>query len=250
MKYNKGFTPIIILLIVLGVLAVGGVAYFAGKSSAPKNEVSDNSNYFPTTTNNNPPQQTPPPANNPPQQQTPPPQVSCNLQFTPPQSGILDQQISITSNLLAASWHYTAQNVFGETWGYGVFKCQGGTWNQVYASSPATLELAGVVLTLLPNQSILAVHNEAGAGISADWGVIHLSGNSWVFTSGNTIRNQALTQAGLMFNGYNGVSVVNGNIVEVLPGYANGDARCCPSAQSKTATYSWNGSVLNLVSVQ
>ena len=224
MKYNKGFAPVVILLIVLGVLAVGGVAYFAGKSSAPKNEVADNSNYYPPvqqnqnppTTNNNIPPKTPPPA-----QQPPPPQTSCNIQFTPPQSGTLDQQISITSNLLAASWHYPAQNVFGKTWGYGVFKCQGGTWNQVYASSPATLELASVVLTLLPNQSILAVHNEAGAGTSADWGVIHLSVNSWVFTSGNTIRNQALTQAGLIFNGYNRVSVVNGNIVEILPGYAN-----------------------------
>jgi hypothetical protein len=78
MKYNKGFAPVVILLIVLGVLAVSGVAYFAGKSSAPKNKVSDNSNYFPTTeqnytpptTNNNPTQQqTPPPANNPPKQQ-------------------------------------------------------------------------------------------------------------------------------------------------------------------------------------
>lgn len=73
MKYNKGFAPLVVLLIVLGVLAVGGVVYFAGKSSAPKNEVSDNSNYLPTTeqnytppatTNNNPPTQTPPSSNN------------------------------------------------------------------------------------------------------------------------------------------------------------------------------------------
>ncbi len=63
MKYNKGFAPVLVLIIALGVLAVGGVAYFAGKNSAPKNEVSDNSNYFPATeqnytpptTNNNPP---------------------------------------------------------------------------------------------------------------------------------------------------------------------------------------------------
>ena len=47
MKYNKGLAPVLILVIVLGVLAVGGVAYFAGKSSAPKNIVSDNSNYYP-----------------------------------------------------------------------------------------------------------------------------------------------------------------------------------------------------------
>ncbi len=88
MKYNKGFAPVVVLLIVLGVLAVGGVAYFAGKSSTPKNTVSDNyfptteQNYTPPTTNNNPPAQTPPPANNPPQQQTPPPTPTCNPSIT------------------------------------------------------------------------------------------------------------------------------------------------------------------------
>ncbi len=56
MKYNKGFAPIIILLITLGVLAVGGVVYFAGKNSALKNEVADNSNYYPSVQQNqNPP---------------------------------------------------------------------------------------------------------------------------------------------------------------------------------------------------
>src|ERR1035437_8270873 len=110
MKYNKGFAPVVVLLIVLGVLAVGGVAYFAGKSSTPKNEVADNSNYFPTTeqnytpptTNNNPPQQqTPPPANNPPQQQTPPPTPTCNPSITvlSPNGGHVyqsGQQITVT----------------------------------------------------------------------------------------------------------------------------------------------------------
>jgi Tfp pilus assembly protein PilV len=43
-KNNKGFAPVLILIIVLGVLAVGGVAYFAGKSSAPKNEAVNNQN--------------------------------------------------------------------------------------------------------------------------------------------------------------------------------------------------------------
>ncbi len=41
MKQNKGFTMVAVLLIVLGVLIVGGVAYFAGKSSTPKSEVSE-----------------------------------------------------------------------------------------------------------------------------------------------------------------------------------------------------------------
>ena len=44
MKNNKGFAPIAIVLIIIAVLAVGGVAYFAGKSSnsLPQNVVPDN----------------------------------------------------------------------------------------------------------------------------------------------------------------------------------------------------------------
>lgn len=44
MKNNKGFTPIAIVFIIITVLAVGGVVYYAGKSStpAPQNTVDDN----------------------------------------------------------------------------------------------------------------------------------------------------------------------------------------------------------------
>lgn len=66
MKYNKGFAPLVVLLIMLGVLGVGGVVYFTGKSSAPKSEVSDNSNNFTTTEQNTPPTNY---NNNPPQNQ-------------------------------------------------------------------------------------------------------------------------------------------------------------------------------------
>jgi len=52
MKNNKGFAPIAILFAVITVLAVGGVAYYTGKSSSPKNEVTDNSNYFPPVDQN------------------------------------------------------------------------------------------------------------------------------------------------------------------------------------------------------
>ena len=90
-KYNKGFVPVTILIIVLGVLAVGGVAYFVGKSSAPKNEPSDNSNYVspveqnqnpPTTSNNNTQTQTAPP-----QTPTPNPTPSAQQGFISPTQG-------------------------------------------------------------------------------------------------------------------------------------------------------------------
>lgn len=35
MKTNKGFAPIAIVLIIIAVLAVGGIAYYAGKSPIP-----------------------------------------------------------------------------------------------------------------------------------------------------------------------------------------------------------------------
>ncbi len=38
MKTNKGFTPILIAIAVVAVLAIGGVGYFAGKSSAPTSQ--------------------------------------------------------------------------------------------------------------------------------------------------------------------------------------------------------------------
>jgi len=52
MKYNKGFALVTVLLIILGISAVGAVAYFAGKASTPKNEVVDNLNYQPPVTQN------------------------------------------------------------------------------------------------------------------------------------------------------------------------------------------------------
>ena len=51
MKHPKGFAQIVVLLIIIGILAVGSVAYFAGKSSVLKKEA-NNSNYNPTTQQN------------------------------------------------------------------------------------------------------------------------------------------------------------------------------------------------------
>jgi len=45
MKYNKGFAPVIILIIVLGVLAVGGVAYYTTKTPNLSPQNTDLNNY-------------------------------------------------------------------------------------------------------------------------------------------------------------------------------------------------------------
>ena len=243
-----------IIAIIVGVLIVGAGAYYIGKSS---NKV------VPTVVENNLPQDSIVDTNTATNQQAKDEQASVpeksipssstsincsNIQFTPPQPGILGQQIPINSTLLAASWRYPGGGIPDTQWEYGVFKCQNGAWNQVYISQSEYLET--ITLSLLPQQSILVVYNYAGAGISSDWRVIYNNGNSWIYKLGDTIRNQALAQIGYIFMGYNGVSVSNGNIVEILPGYVNGDPRCCPSTSSKTATYSWNGSIFGLISVQ
>ncbi len=91
MKYNKGFVALVVLLSILGVLTVGGVVYFAGKSSTPKNEVVDNLNYTPPTTNNNSFAQTPPATQQPQSSATTSFNCSTNfkklLQITSPNGG-------------------------------------------------------------------------------------------------------------------------------------------------------------------
>ena len=57
MTNNKGFAPVIVLAIILGIFALASVAYLAGKNSTPKNEVRKNDTYFPMTEQNNVPQQ-------------------------------------------------------------------------------------------------------------------------------------------------------------------------------------------------
>lgn len=49
MKYNKGFTPILIALIVVGVIAVGGIAYYLGTTRSPYSANND----FPDLGRNN-----------------------------------------------------------------------------------------------------------------------------------------------------------------------------------------------------
>ncbi|OGI57615.1 hypothetical protein A3B85_02465 [Candidatus Nomurabacteria bacterium RIFCSPHIGHO2_02_FULL_37_13] len=51
MKNNKGFAPIAIILIIFAVLAVGGVAYYAGKSSSPTTQNIPENNYQPAGQN-------------------------------------------------------------------------------------------------------------------------------------------------------------------------------------------------------
>ena len=119
MKYNKSFAQILILVIVLGALAIGGVVYFAGKSSAPKND----NNYFSPTTNNNPPDQ-----------QQPLSQSNCGLTINSPVAsssvpfplvvtGTIDNN---NSQSLGCSW-----TMFEGQAGTAQLYSWSGTWNAV-----------------------------------------------------------------------------------------------------------------------
>jgi len=263
MKYKKGFAPIVILIAILLAGAIGGVAYYAGKSSdnLPKDngyEVStlpflDENTYIPPKPLSNSNDQTPPAPN--PKQPDPKPLTACSA-FPAPSNSKDMRQVSVTSDIVVAGWGILGtggpEEVPGylnsqSLWQYGVFECQNGTWNQLYLSAKGD---AFITLSSLSNNSVLVVNEHSGAGTATFWEVVYNDGSKWTSKSGETVRNQALTQAGLEYMGYNAVSAVNGNIVEILPGYAKGDSRCCPTVQGKTATYSWNGSVLGLVSVQ
>ena len=263
MKNNKGF-GLIAILIIVGILIIGGGTYYVVKNSKDpaqnlsvnnyqpvvQNNVTDNPAVNSNNTSQNPIAQTS--NNNQTAEKLSVSTTSCSDKFIPPLSGVLDQQISITSDIFAISWvpknslgQYSA--VASET--YGIFKCNNGTWSQLYTPSDSS-KLHYIALKLLPHQSILMINNLRGN--NGDWGVVYLKGNSWVFTSGKTIVDKAVAQAiknNLYFDFKSSTVdvVMDGNIIGQLIGY--GCAQC-KTEEVKSVTYSWDGSVLNVVSVK
>lgn len=96
MKYNKGFAPIVILVAILVAGAIGGVAYYAGKSQkTSENKIVDN--YQPV--NNNTYQQNTPQANTPKPKNNPPPQQqqtnSCLVITSPTVNSVISFPITL-----------------------------------------------------------------------------------------------------------------------------------------------------------
>lgn len=97
MKYNKGFAPIVILIAILVAGAIGGVAYYAGKSQkTSENKIVDN--YQPV--NNNTYQQNTPQANNPKPKNNPSSQQqqtnSCLIITSPVVGSVVSFPLTIT----------------------------------------------------------------------------------------------------------------------------------------------------------
>jgi hypothetical protein len=257
-NHNQGFAPIALLIALVAVLGVGGAGYGyvkyqekqnTGKAIMPKT--------LPEQSNATLPEQNPHvsgtlPSQNPEVQG--PSQLGSSLganvsPFQVPPPADIQQQLILSPNMVAVSWNYPgALSEGSKSWGYGVFEWKNGGWNPLIDFDGIMADT--ITLSSLSQNAILVSNMQSGAGTSTDWSVLYKNGNVWASKSGDAVRNQALTQAGLVFMGYNSVSVVNGKIVEILPGYVTGDARCCPSGQGKTATYSFSGGAFALVSVQ
>lgn len=135
MKYNKGFTPTIILVIILGFLVVGGVAYFVGKSSTPKNKVVDNSNYTTSATNNNSLTQIPSPA----------PTCNPSLTVLSPNGG----EVYKAGDKITVKWN--SCNFSSSSNDIVVALHQNGEWDNVIYLSGATINDGSEIFTIPTN---------------------------------------------------------------------------------------------------
>lgn len=99
-------------------------------------------------------------------------------------------------------------------------------------------------------EGIVVALKFSGAGTSTDWHVLTSVRNKIVRLDPTGIRERVLKGRGYQFMGYNGVTVNGDAVIESLPGYSHGAARCCPDRPSIAITSRFSGTSIKLDSVK
>ncbi len=251
MKYNKGFAPIIIFLVVLGVLAVGGITYFAGKNSTLKNETGNNSDYTPTSENQNQ-------------------KDKVTNTFDNTSTKTLTTDISCESNkipLIQNDEHVAKENredldkdgvkelmvIYEKTvpgwegmpmpsYRFTLFTCNN---NKLVASYKVDSYSSG---------SFDFLNYESGKSVFlggyGGWYLLVKNGGNFEKLSPTDQRLQELQKVGVVYHdGYHTqAKIIDNKIEEVVPGFSNNDPLCCPSKPEIKIVYEFKNKDFNVIS--
>ena len=99
-------------------------------------------------------------------------------------------------------------------------------------------------------EGVVVVSKTSGAGTSTDWHVLASVKNKILKLDRTETRDKVLKARGYVFMGYNGVTVNGDAVIESLPGYSRGRARCCPDRPSLAITSRFTGTSIKLESVK
>lgn len=107
------------------------------------------------------------------------------------------------------------------------------------------------VISSSGKEGLVVILKFSGAGTAEEWHVLAAVGNKFVKLNPTPIRDKALKARNYMSGmGYNNVTSEGDLVIEELPGYSPGRARCCPDRPSVAVAFRFTGSSLKLDSVK
>ena len=100
------------------------------------------------------------------------------------------------------------------------------------------------------SEALVVVLEYSGAGTATDWHIVAPVDGKFVKLDSAPIRDRILKDRQYEFMGYNSVSVKGDLVIEFVPGYSPGRARCCPDRPSLEIESEFTGSSIKLHSVK
>ena len=99
-------------------------------------------------------------------------------------------------------------------------------------------------------EGLVVILKFSGAGTSTDWHVLATEGQEFLNLDPTPLLDKVLKDRGYMFMGYNSVAAQGDLVIEELPGYSYGRARCCPDRPSIEARLKFTGTSIELDSIK
>jgi hypothetical protein len=129
-------------------------------------------------------------------------------------------------------------------------------WTVAFADSDSVASGGGDAIDIEKIRSsngkegVVVILKYSGAGTATDWHVLARVKRKFVKLNPAPVRDKALKTRGEEFMGYNDVSAKDDLVIEELPGYSRGRARCCPDKPSIEVRQKFTGTSIKVDSVK
>ncbi len=187
-------------------------------------------------------------------------EIALDVQAFLPEAATLKQQMSLTGDRGSAMvLVYSSQdesNNSRHSDGIRILKYDPDSgWAVAYEETHATLgrhDQVSVERLFADDgpDALLVITVYSGAGTATNWHVLAAIDGTFTKLDPAAERAKALSPREYVDNGYNSVKPVDGRIVETLPGYTRGRARCCPNRPRLEMTFGLTGGSITLSSVK
>jgi hypothetical protein len=183
----------------------------------------------------------------------------AGMQKLLPAHAILEKQITVAfANGSAVALSYSLPPVYAVSYNLGLRilrRTDSSGWSVVYEETqeidPGGDELIlHKVKAMNGPEGLVVVNYHSGAGTTTDWKAITEVNKKFISLNSARIRDKVLRRVKSQFGGYNGVRVEGDLVIERIPLYSSGQARCCSDRPPIDMRVRFTGSALKLDSVR